>query len=87
MGAVGTNWPRPQWVQRKYSCRSMRRMKAWTDSTTTGSGVGAASAARACASFVVLPAGPSTIWMVVHWLVTCLLYSADLRLLEACDSG
>lgn len=59
MDAVGTNWPLSQWVQRNNACRSMRCRKAWTDSTTSGSGTGAVSAARACASFTALPAGPS----------------------------
>jgi hypothetical protein len=58
IAAVGTKAPWPQCGQRAHSIRSMRRMKAATDSTTTGSGAGTESAARACASFVALPAGP-----------------------------
>lgn len=57
--AVGTKVPWPQCVQRVQPIRSMRRRKAATDSTITGSGAGTASAARACARRAALPAGPS----------------------------
>ena len=59
MGAVGMSLPTAQCVQRNHSSRLMRPMNASTDSMTAGSGVGAESAARACASFTALPAGPS----------------------------
>ena len=59
IGAVGTKQPSPQCAQRAHPMRSMRHMNAATDSTTTGSGAGTDSAARACASFTALPAGPS----------------------------
>ena len=38
IAAVGTKAPLPQCGQRAHSARSMRRMKATTDSTITGSG-------------------------------------------------
>ena len=59
MGAVGMSLPIAQCVQRNDSIRLMRPMNSSTDSMTAGSGVGAESAARACASFTALPAGPS----------------------------
>ncbi len=60
IATVGTKVPLPQCGQRIHSDRSMRRMNAATDSTTPGSGAGTESAARACASFTALPAGPSS---------------------------
>ena len=59
MGALGMSLPIAQCVQRSHSIRLMRPMNCSTDSMTAGSGVGADSAARACASFTALPAGPS----------------------------
>jgi hypothetical protein len=58
IGAVGANRPLAQCAQRKRWCWSMRRMKASTDSVTTGSGAGTESAMRACASCAALCAGP-----------------------------
>lgn len=58
IAAVGTYIPWPQCGQRAHSVRSILRMNAATDSTTTGSGAGTKSAARACASFTAFPAGP-----------------------------
>ena len=59
MEALGMSLPIAQCVQRNHSMRLMRPMNSWTDSMIAGSGVGAESAARACASFVALPAGAS----------------------------
>ena len=58
IAAVGTKSPWPQCGHRAHAARSMRCMKAATDSTTTGSGAGTESAARARASFTALPEGP-----------------------------
>ena len=56
---VGMKCPAPQCPQACHSIRSTRRLKASTDSTATGSGVGASSAERASANRLTLRAGAS----------------------------